>query len=314
MLCLCSGVAKCDKLTSELTGDFYDYTCPGLYTIVQQHVFAAMRDEMRMGASLLRLHFHDCFVNGCDASILLVGETGEQFARPNQNSVRGYEVIDAMKADIESVCPGVVSCADIVALAAAYGVLFSGGPYYEVLLGRKDGLVANKTGAENGLPAPFEPVSSIVQKFGDVGLDTKDVVVLSGAHTIGRARCGLFNNRLTSSGDPTLDSKMAANLQSLCTTGGDNQTTALDVESADVFDKQYYQNLLSKKGLLSSDQNLFSGAEDVVKATTKALVQTYSDDGEQFFMDFGASMVKMGSIKKTGVPGEIRTNCRVPNK
>jgi peroxidase len=47
----------------ELTSDFYDETCPDLYTIVQRHVFAAMRAEMRMGASLLRLHFHDCFVN-----------------------------------------------------------------------------------------------------------------------------------------------------------------------------------------------------------------------------------------------------------
>ena len=125
------------------------------------------------------------------------------------NSVRGYEVIDAIKADLENMCPGVVSCADVVALAAGYGVLFvsilhlmlhfvryiqlviqsiryctnffqSGGPYYNVLLGRRDGLKANQSGAANGLPSPFEPISSIVKKFADVGLDTKDVVVLSG--------------------------------------------------------------------------------------------------------------------------------------
>jgi hypothetical protein len=41
-------------------------------------------------------------------------------------------------------------------------------------------LVANQSGAEKGLPSPFEPISSIVQKFSDVGLDTTDVVVLSG--------------------------------------------------------------------------------------------------------------------------------------
>ncbi|RCV32850.1 hypothetical protein SETIT_7G035900v2 [Setaria italica] len=99
----------------QLTSDFYDETCPHLYTIVQQHVFTAMRAEMRMGASLLMLHFHDCFVNGCDGSILSDGSDGEKFAQPNLNSVRGYEVIDAIKADLESLCREVVSCADIVA-------------------------------------------------------------------------------------------------------------------------------------------------------------------------------------------------------
>jgi len=63
-------------------------------------------------------------MQGCDGSILLDGSDGEKFAQPNLNSVRGYEVIDAIKADLERVCPEVVSCADIVALAASYGVLF----------------------------------------------------------------------------------------------------------------------------------------------------------------------------------------------
>ncbi|TVU31234.1 hypothetical protein EJB05_22914, partial [Eragrostis curvula] len=320
LVLVCSVLALClgsHGVRSQLTSDFYGNTCPQLYDIVQHHVFSAMMGEMRMGASLLRLHFHDCFVNGCDGSILLDGEDGEKFARPNQNSVRGYEVIDAIKTDLESVCPEVVSCADIVALAASYGVLFSGGPYYDVLLGRRDGLVANQSGADNGLPSPFEPIDSIIQKFSDVGLNTTDVVVLSGAHTIGRARCVLYSNRLsnfstTDSVDPTLDATLAANLQSLCANGDGNETTALDVSSADVFDNNYYQNLLVEKGLLSSDQGLFSSPEGV--ASTKELVQVYSSDGEQFFCDFVWSMIKMGNISPlTGSAGEIRKNCRVAN-
>ncbi|KAF8646138.1 hypothetical protein HU200_065985 [Digitaria exilis] len=310
-LCLGNQGVRC-----QLSYGYYDSTCPQLYTIVQQHVFAAMRAEMRMGASLLRLHFHDCFVNGCDASILLDGSDGEKFARPNLNSVRGYEVIDAIKADLESNCPEVVSCADIVALAASYGVLFSGGPYWDVPLGRMDGLVANQSGANNGLPAPFEPIDSIIQKFDAVGLNTTDVVVLSGAHTIGRARCVSFSNRLsnfseTDSVDPTLDASLAESLQSLCAGGDGNQTTALDVSSPDMFDNNYYKNLLVQKGLLSSDQGLFSSPEGV--ANTKDLVQTYGDDGEQFFYDFVWSMNKMGSIPLAGSEGEIRKNCRVVN-
>jgi peroxidase len=58
-------------------------------------------------------------VQGCDASILLDDTptfTGEKNA--NANSVRGYEVIDAVKLQVEAACKAAVSCADIVALAS----------------------------------------------------------------------------------------------------------------------------------------------------------------------------------------------------
>ncbi|KAJ8480287.1 hypothetical protein OPV22_024014 [Ensete ventricosum] len=84
-----------------------------------------------MGASILRLFFHDCFVNGCDASVLLDDTatfTGEKNAIPNTGSLRGYEVIDAIKTSVEAACAATVSCADILALAARDGVVLLGGP------------------------------------------------------------------------------------------------------------------------------------------------------------------------------------------
>lgn len=69
---------------------------------------------------------------GCDASILLVDTDefqGEQHALANDKSLRGYEVIDAIKADVERACPSIVSCVDIVALAAREAVILVYTPY-----------------------------------------------------------------------------------------------------------------------------------------------------------------------------------------
>ncbi|KAK3170405.1 hypothetical protein Dsin_000110 [Dipteronia sinensis] len=107
--------------SAQLSTNFYSKSCPKVLSTVQSVVKTAVSKERRMGASLLRLHFHDCFVKGCDGSILLDDTssfTGEKTAGPNNNSVRGYEVIDKIKSKVEQVCPGVVSCADIVAIAA----------------------------------------------------------------------------------------------------------------------------------------------------------------------------------------------------
>lgn len=106
---------------AQLSSTFYDTTCPDALTTIRTAIRTAVSKERRMAASLIRLHFHDCFVQGCDASILLDDSTtieSEKTALPNLNSVRGFQVIDNAKSQVEKVCPGVVSCADIVAVAA----------------------------------------------------------------------------------------------------------------------------------------------------------------------------------------------------
>ncbi|KAB2016390.1 hypothetical protein ES319_D08G093100v1 [Gossypium barbadense] len=288
----------CLGARSQLTTDFYSQTCPSLLSTVRKQVQSAIKTEMRMAASLLRLHFHDCFVNGCDASVLLDGDNStEKFALANVNSARGFEVIDAIKSAVESSCSGVVSCADILAIAARDSVVLSGGPTWRVLLGRRDGLVSNGTLANAALPSPFEALDAIIQKFVDVGLNITDVVSLSG----------------TGAPDSTMEANMLADLQSFCPVNGDsNRFTTLDRNSTDLFDNHYFKNLLNGKGLLGSDQILYSS--DLAVSTTKSLVESYSSNSKLFFNDFVNSMIKMGNISPlTGTNGEIRKNCRAVN-
>lgn len=108
-----------------------------------------------------------------------------------------------------------------------------------------------------------------------------------------------------------LESNMASELQSLCAqSSDDNATAALDRNSVDVFDKHYFTNLVSERGLLSSDQRLYSGDD----ASTRALVEAYSGNVSLFFSDFANSMIRMGNLSPLTVSaGEIRKNCRVAN-
>ncbi|OIT36736.1 PREDICTED: peroxidase N-like [Nicotiana attenuata] len=305
---------------SQLTTDFYSKTCPNVLRVVRKEVQNAIKNEMRMAASLLRLHFHDCFVSGCDASLLLDGNstTSEKFTPANLNSARGFEVIDNIKTAVENACSGVVSCADILAIAARDSVLLSGGPFWKVLLGRRDGLAANFSGSNTALPAPFDPLNTIISKFDAVGLNVTDVVSLSGAHTIGLAKCATFDNRLrnfsgTGAPDTTLDTTLVSELQNLCPLTSDgNNTAPLDRNSTDLFDNHYFKNLINGRGLLESDQVLFS-SDDAIQ-TTKTLVETYSNSSKFFFSDFVNSMIKMGNISPlVGSDGEIRKKCRVIN-
>ncbi|KAI4318389.1 hypothetical protein MLD38_032099 [Melastoma candidum] len=281
--------------------------------IVQYNVWNAIQNDPRMAASLLRLHFHDCFVDGCEASVLLDDTTdmkGEKHAGPNNNSLRGYEVIDAIKADLERFCPSTVSCADIVALAARDAVTMSGGPFWAVPLGRRDGLTAREKSANEQLPSPFEPLDNIITKFASKGLDVKEVVVLSGGHTIGSAQCFTFKRRLfdfNGSGkpDPTLDASFLTNLQTTCPKpdGSNSNLAPLDATNKR-FDGIYYSALLNNSGLLESDQAL------AVDRRTAPMVYNYANNPDSFWNDFGTSMVKMGSVGViTGGNGQIRRKC-----
>ncbi|KAK3224215.1 hypothetical protein Dsin_011240 [Dipteronia sinensis] len=297
---------------------FYDHSCPNAQQIVKSVVAKAVAKETRMAASLLRLHFHDCFVKGCDASILLDSSgsiISEKMSNPNRNSARGFEVIDDIKSALEKECPHTVSCADIMALSARDSTVLAGGPSWEVPLGRRDSKGASLSGSNNNIPAPNNTFQTILTKFELQGLNVVDLVALSGSHTIGNSRCVSFRQRLynqSGNGQPdySLDQSYAAQLRTRCPkSGGDQNLFFLDFVSPTKFDNSYFKLLLASKGLLNSDQVLVTKNE-----ASMELVKKYAYNNELFFEQFAASMVKMGNISPlTGSKGEIRKYCRKIN-
>ncbi|KAG6488790.1 hypothetical protein ZIOFF_050041 [Zingiber officinale] len=327
-------------VSAQLSSTFYSATCPNLQQVVRSAMTDVVRQNPRNAAFILRLFFHDCFVNGCDASILLDGTpafASEKFANPNRNSAQGYEIIDAIKARVEANCPATVSCADVLALATRDGVALVsnlkfpdwyrkvrtyvriyvinrtavvsmqlGGPTWTVRLGRRDSLAAYQEAASRELPAPFSDLSVLISMFRDKGLTPREMAALSGAHTIGQAQCSQFDDRIYN--DRNINATFAALRRRTCPPGGSSALAPLDGETPYQFDNGYYRELVARRGLLQSDQALFNGGSQ------DALVRRYSVNGAAFARDFAAAMVKMGAIRPPpGTPGEVRLVCNRVN-
>lgn len=300
---------------AQLQPGVYDRACPGAESAVREVVRRAMAREPRSAASVMRLQFHDCFVNGCDASLLLddtAGMVGEKLALANINSLRSYEVVDEAKEALEELCPGVVSCADVLVMAARDAVALSGGPDWEVKLGRVDSLTASQEDSDSIMPSPRSNATALINLFSRFNLTTTDLVALSGSHSIGDGRCfsvvfRLYNQSGSGRPDPAFDPAYRHRLDRLCPVDGDgNVTKGLDMTPV-AFDNQYYKDLVRGRGFLNSDQTLFSD-----NAATRELVRRFSVDQEAFFSAFVEGMVKMGDLQ-SGRPGEIRRNCRAVN-
>ncbi|EOX98836.1 Peroxidase N1 [Theobroma cacao] len=294
---------------------FYSRTCPRAESIVRSTVQRHFQSNPAIAPGLLRMHFHDCFVQGCDASILIDGPNTEKTAGPNL-LLRGYEVIDDAKTQLEAACPGVVSCADILSLAARDSVVLTRGINWQVPTGRRDGRVSLASDTSN-LPGFRESIDSQKRKFAAFGLNTQDLVALVGGHTIGTSACQFFSYRLynfTNGGpDPTINPAFVPQLQALCPQNGDgSRRIDLDTGSGGRFDTAYFANLRNGRGILESDQKLWTDA------STKTFVQRFL--GERglrplnFNVEFARSMVKMSNIGvKTSTNGEIRRVCSAIN-
>ncbi|KAG6422702.1 hypothetical protein SASPL_113080 [Salvia splendens] len=299
--------------SNSMSVDYYKQTCPEAEPVISKIVHKGMINDKTVPAALLRMHFHDCFIRGCDASVLLNSsgkEKAEKDGAPNI-SLHAFYVIDNAKEELERMCPGVVSCADILALAARDAVALSGGPTWDVPKGRKDGRIS-KANESLQLPFPTFNISQLHRSFSKRGLSWEDLVALSGGHTLGFSHCSSFQNRIHNFNnlndvDPTMSPAFAGALKRTCPIHNKVRSAGANMDSSPtVFDNAYYKLLLQGMSLFSSDQALLTTSK------TKGLVRKYAASEEHFFEAFAKSMIKMSSISSGG-GAEIRLNCRVAN-
>lgn len=305
---------------AQLQVGFYEKTCSNAEAIIMDEITKVMAVAPSLSGPLLRMFFHDCFVRGCDGSVLLnttdKNNPAEKDSPPNQ-TLRGYQIIDRVKARLEKECPEIVSCADVVALVARDVVHLSHGPHWEVPTGRRDGRISNSTEALNNLPPFFANITTLKDSFGGKGLSVKDLVVLSGGHTIGTAHCSSVDSRIynfTGRGDsadvdPKLDSEYIPKLRTKCKHNDQVSRVEMDPGSFRTFDSDYYKLVSKRRGLFESDAALLADPE------TRAYVLRQSvAPAEEFFRDFAVSMVNMGNIEVlTGSQGEVRRHCAFVN-
>ncbi|XP_050370736.1 putative Peroxidase 48 [Argentina anserina] len=318
-----------EKPTEEASGkleyDFYKESCPEAENIVRTKMTWIYRQHRNVSAQLLRLFFHDCFIQGCDASVLLDDSNGntnhsiEKQAIPNK-SLKGFDKIDQIKEELENVCPGVVSCADILALATRDGVILAGGPYYPVLTGRRDSTESYFDVAMEEIPKPDDNITQILHLFSSRGFSESETVALLGAHNIGKIGCEFIESRVnnftgTGQPDPALPTDLLSTLKLKCVNNANKATSSnsdasqssLFISSGAVFDSHYYQNLMRGRGILFSDQQL------MVNMRTAQVVAGFAYNGTAFRMDFAQAMTKMSKLGVlTGSQGQVRSVCSLP--
>ncbi|KAG0611232.1 hypothetical protein M758_7G125100 [Ceratodon purpureus] len=310
LLCILATVQNAES--AGLVYDYYKTSCPQAEKIIHDTVFKLYEKKGNIATSLIRYVFHDCF-NGCDGSFLLESTKDGPSEKESHNQVgmRNEKYVNNIKAAVEAACPGVVSCADVLALGGAAGAEVLGGPAMKLKTGRRDSRVSLKAVADAGIPIPQSDVSTVLNYFSKMGINTEQTVALLGAHTIGRAHCESFEERIYPTVDPKMDPVFANMLKYRCPqqkTEGTQQVHFTyfrnDEQSPMAFDNHYYVNLVAKQGLLHID------SEIAWDPRTKPYVEAYAKDNALWHKNFATAFTILSEQNPlTGTQGEVRKHC-----
>ncbi|KAF8409507.1 hypothetical protein HHK36_005583 [Tetracentron sinense] len=264
-------VALLANTALSLEFHFYRNSCPQAEMVQRKIVKQHFNKDPSLSAGLLRLHFHDCFTRGCDASVLLDSK-GDNVAEKEASlnlSPRGFEVIDEINGVREAM--------------------------------QRNGTIS--TIGDVQLPGPSFSIDAALSAFKVINLDLDDLTTLLGAHSIGFCHCGFFVDRLynfegTGLPDPDLDPGLLDSLQKKCPIPI-NQIFNISIDPT-VFmtpmtktpfnlDSSFYRGVLDREAILLLDQEL--AFTDV----TRTLALTYINKPNVFQGKFSKAMIKLGN-------------------
>ncbi|XP_051141050.1 peroxidase 73-like [Andrographis paniculata] len=304
-------------VSAQLRPNYYAATCPDVENIVRGVVQAKIKQTFVTIPAVIRLFFHDCFVLGCDASVIVASTPANKAEKDHDDNLSlagdGFDTVIKAKAAVDAVarCRNRVSCADILALATRDVIALAGGPSYTVELGRLDGLSSTAASVQGNLPQPNFNLNQLNAMFASRGLSQTDMIALSACHTVGFSHCSKFANRIYnfspgSPVDPTLNKTYAKDLQGMCPRVVDPRIAIdMDPTTPRKFDNVYFQNLVQGKGLFTSDQVLFTDPR------SRPTVAKWASDPKAFNASFVEAMTKLGrvGVKTSTRNGNIRFDC-----
>lgn len=320
-----------EAMGGELKVGYYEKSCKGVENVVKYHVAKAIKANRKNGAALVRLIFHDCFVRGCDASVLLdptPENPSTEKTAPINIGLAAFELIDEIKAAVEERCPGTVSCSDILIYAAhdASSLLSNGHVTFPVLAGRLDGVHSHAAEAQQDLPDSTFTIAQLIHNFARKNFTVEELVILSGAHAVGVGHCSSLRARLTAPPTQILPAYRGL-LARKCAAGPDPlvPNNIRDEDKAavaaaipgfvpklrkvnDFLDNSYYHNNLARIVTFNSDWELLTEKEAL------GHVKEYAENGTLWDEDFSDSLVKLSKLPMPhGSQGEIRKQCRYVN-
>ncbi|KAK9135329.1 hypothetical protein Syun_014659 [Stephania yunnanensis] len=311
-----------DMGSAQLRQNYYATICPNVNVekIVRDTVTKKFEQTFVTVPGTLRLFFHDCMVQGCDASAIIQSTPNNQAEKdyPDNLSLAGdgFDTVIKAKAAIDAIpsCRNKVSCADILTIATRDVINLAGGPSYAVELGRLDGLSSTAASVRGRLPQPTFNLDQLNALLNPLGLSQDDIIALSAAHSVGFSHCDKFSNRIYSFSpsnpvDPTLNKTYARDLQGMCPRNVDPRIAInMDPNTPKTFDNMYYKNLKQGKGLFTSDQILYTDPR------SRPRVEAWAADNAAFQRAFVAAITRLGRIGvKTGKNGNIRRDCAAFN-